>query len=346
MGTGSRLELTKTMTEINELEEVSGSLDNIEDKHSDSTIDQIVVRKGGDESKYEFGQIYINQSMRKRLAKLVNEDINQKLDEEFEYSEYSANNLNKDKNLVQYENFSNLPHTSELNLLFDREQFDDDDYDSTYDIEFHAFRFQLPDEDKHVIAFQNFSGRQVLSKPTLGDVVLGKVRSSEDSTTEYKHVDQKLVALRDQVDAIAYDDTIYLFDQRRFEDMFHYHDKFQTKAQDVVSNLREGGIPITEDALDTIEDAIEMFPNAARLFYNVEELGEYKEWGESEIREIDNKFDTDVDFVEEDGDIQITLEEEFHVWRVLRLLNDSHLSSPISESQYLSLSKESADPEE
>jgi hypothetical protein len=334
------------MTEIETLDEILESLNNIEDDHRNSTIDQIVVRKGGEDNKYEIGQIYIEESMRKRLAELASEDIDEKLDKEFEYSEYSASNLSKDKNLVQHEEFSNLPHSSELDLLFDREQFDDDDYDSTYDIEFHAFRFQLPDEDEHIIAFQNFSGKQVLSKASLGDVVLGKIRNSEDSTIEYEHVNRKLVALRDQVDAIAYDDTIYLFDQRRFEDMFHYHDKFQTKAQDVVSNLREGEIPITEDALDTIDNAIDMFPNAARLFYNVEELGEYKEWGESEIREIDNRFDTDVDFVEEDGDLQITLEEEFHVWRVLRLLNDSHLSSPISESQYLSLSKESADPEE
>ncbi|PHQ47539.1 hypothetical protein DJ68_01315, partial [Halorubrum sp. C3] len=58
---------------------------------------------------------------------------------------------------------------------------------------------------------------------------------------------------------------------------------------------------------------------------------------------IRDNFDTDVKFEENgDGEMSINMDDKRDVWAVLRFFNDDHLDSPLTNEQYISLSKQDA----
>ena len=77
--------------------------------------------------------------------------------------------------------------------------------------------------------------------------------------------------------------------------------------------------------------------------YKVHERGVYEDMDLDDATYIRDNFDTDVKFEENgDGEMSIKMDDKRDVWAVLRFFNDDHLDSPLTDEQYISLSKQDA----
>jgi len=134
---------------------------------------------------------------------------------------------------------------------------------------------------------------------------------------------------------------MYIFDQSRFEKVFDYLAEYERCADDVLDRIEETDIPFHD--FEMFKDAVYGNNRVLRLMYKVHERGVYEDMDLDDATYIRDNFDTDVKFEENgDGEMSIKMDDKRDVWAVLRFFNDDHLDSPLTNEQYISLSKQDA----
>jgi len=302
-----------------------------------------------DANPYKFGRVNIQSQMADHLESLVSEEVRSVVDDLDDDEDgltvepYDIANKNRDEDLIQYLSFDEIEQSSRFEAIINGNVDQEDSFTSYYDLNFVAIRLRPSGTDTTIIAFQTFTKGQVLKtdESLILSTIQGAVSDSEEPVYDAE-VEDTMYQLPYRVDAVYKEDTIYVFDQRRFESIFDYYDEFRDAADEVITDLRD--MEITIDGMEHIETAYQDFPNAARLFYDVRELGRYENLDQNNLEYLYENFSPDP-IVQVDGEFQLEVTDRFDVWGFLRVLNDSHLESSITNSRYISLSKQSTNSE-
>lgn len=340
-----------SQSNTNGLQTISEILD--EEDVSNFGVDLYLARKHqrytdeDDDNPYNFGRVNTRGQMANHLVTLVGDEVQSVVsdlndeDEELAEAPYDIANKNRDENLVQHLPFDDIEQSDRFEPIVNGDIDAEDSFKTYYDLNFVAIRLRHPDTDTTIVAFQTFTRGQVLK--TDESLILSRFQAATSDSEEpvyQAEVEDTLYQLPYRVDATYHDGTVYVFDQRRFESIFDYYDEFRNAADDVITDLNEMDIPIA--GMEHIETAYQHFPNAARLFYDVRELGRYENLNQETLEYLYENFSPDA-IVEDNGEYRIEASDRFDVWGVLRVLNDSHLESPVSQSRYISLSKQSTE---
>jgi hypothetical protein len=319
--------------------------------NSEVGVDLCIARKNKKyanddaDSQYKFGRVNIKNQMANRLVGLVSNEVKSTVsdlnDDENELTEapYNIANKNRDKDLVQYLSFGDIEQSDKFDPLIKENIDEEDSFRTYYDIKFIAIRLHPPEMDTTIVAFQTFSRGQVLK--TKEKIVLSRVQRTVSDNEEPVYdakVKDTLYQFPYRVDAVYNSDSVYVFHQQRFERIFDYYQEFQNAANDVISELEEMDITIT--GMENIKKACKDFPNAARLFYDVRELGHYRALNQDKLKYLFENYSPD-SIIKQGDQYQLNANDRFGVWSVLRVLNDSHLESGVTNERYISLSKQS-----
>lgn len=307
---------------------------------SELGVDLLIARDEAeeeDETEYAFGRIPLDQNIPEELEKLVREKVNNKVEaienDSVEFDEYQLANADKERSFVQYEPLDNLPSPENFERVFEGERFTHTSYIEGDKPEFQAIRIRGPDNEQVAIAFLHYTRRQILGRTSWLRMKVGD--------NSHREVEESILSIPDRVDAIYYDDAFFVFDQSKFEKMFDYLDQYEDQADDVVEAIKENDIPFED--FDLFEDAVYGNNRVLRLMHKVHKRGAYEDMEPKDAEYVRENFDTDVKFRENDDDeLVITMDDKRDVWAVLRFFNDDHLSSPLTDEQYLSLAKEDA----
>lgn len=307
-----------------------------------------------DDSPYKFGRVNIRGQMADHLENLVagelksmGDDLNDD-EKQLDLAPYNIANKNRDEDLVQHLQFNEIDNSARFRPITEGDVDEEDSFKTYSNLNFIAIRLRPSATDTTITAFQTFTRRQVLK--TDESLILSVFQNASSSAEEpvYEAEKETLYQLPYRVDAVYEDDvdaddegdTVYVFDQRRFESIFDYYDEFRNAAVDVIEDLED--MEITINGMEHIETAYQDFPNAARLFYDVNELGRYENLDQNSLEYLYENFSPDT-IVHTDGEYQLEATNRFDIWGILRVLNDSHLESSITDSRYISLSKQSTD---
>jgi len=335
----------------NGLETISNMLD--DEDASSVGVELYLARKNqryadeDDGNPYNFGYVNIRGQMADHLVELVSDEVHSvasDLDDDEEglsEAHYDIANKNRDEDLVQHLSFDEIEQSDRFDPLINGNVDEEDSFKTYYDLNFVAIRLRPSGTDTTIVAFQTFTKGQVLK--TDESLILSKIQGTVTESDEPMYeaeVEDTLYQLPYRVDAIYEGDMVYVFDQRRFESIFDYYDEFRDAAEEVISDLEDMDITIT--GMEHIETAYQDFPNAARLFYDVRELGRYENLDQANLAYLHDNFAPDP-IIERDGEYQLKATDRFDIWSILRVLNDSHLESPVTDSQYISLSKQGTD---
>lgn len=327
------------------LRELDTLLGELEDAESDSKgRDLLVARRfednggvGEDEIDYEFGRIKIDSDIAAQLEELVREKIDNKvtaLDNDTKrITAYDIQNRHKDEDVIEYESTDNIPQFNRFERLFTGQRFSSTRYTESPKPEFQVIRIRHKNLDEPIIAFINYSRRQILGRTSW-------LRMKVGSETHRK-VDDSLLSIPNRLDAAYYDGTIFVFNHTKFENAFGYMDAYKENADEMLTELEDGDIPF--DDFDMFAEAVQGNPNALRLLQEAKERGIYVDMDADDATLVREEFETDLQFEErEDGSLAIKMENKLDVWKVLRFFNDDHVNSPISGNGYVSLAKEDA----
>lgn len=335
MSSGSRSDARDRFNQLAEF------LQRIEDTDtSELGIDLLLARLDGESDKeyeYNFERISLGQEIPEELEELVREKVKNKHtaleNDSIRFSDYSIENRDRDQTFIQYEPAENIPQFENFERLLEGQRFNHTTYTESPKPEFQAIRIRDSENDEMAIAFLHYSRRQIMGRTSWARMKVG--------SEKHRKVDDSLISIPNRVDAVYYDGTMYLFDQSKFEKIFDYLAEYERRADDVVEVIEDADIPFHD--FEMFKDAVYGNNRVLRLMYKIHEREVYEDMDAEDAEYIRDNFDADVKFEENDeGEMAIKMDDKRDVWGVLRFFNDDHLDSPLTDEQYISLSKQDA----
>lgn len=307
----------------------------------DIGVDLLLAREEGTSSEqitYDFKRIKLGDDIAPELEALVRKKVENKAEayenDNIRFDSYSLANRDRDETLLQYESVENIPQFQHFDRLLQGQRFHHTSYEVPPKPEFQAIRLRDEDDEDTAIAFLNYRRSQILGRKSW-------LRMKTGGSDTHRKVDESILSIPDRVDAVYYDDTIFIFDQNKFEKIFDYLEEYRRRADDVIDHLEESDIPFQD--FELFKDAIHGNNKVLRLMYKVHERGVYENMTSEDAEHIRQNFETDVKFEENgDGDMEVKMDNKLDIFAVLRFFNDDHVGSPITDEQYVSLSKRDA----
>lgn len=303
-------------------------------------VDLLLARKFGedeDDTEYEFKRVPVVTSIAGELVELVRDKVENKhtalTNDSLRFESYGIENRDRDESLLQYEDVENIPQFDYFERLLEGQRFEHTTYTESPKPEFQAIRIRDESNDQMAIAFLNYSRRQILGRTS-------RIRMTMGDETHTK-VDDSLMAIPDRIDSVFFGGAMYIFDQSKFEKVFDYLEEYERRADEVIDSIEDSEIPFHD--FEMFREAVYGNNRVLRLMHKVHERGAYENLTARDAEYIRENFETDVKFDENsDGELAITMDDKRDVWAVLRFFNDDHLDSPITDEQYISLSKQDA----
>lgn len=308
---------------------------------TDNGVDLLLAREeetDSDEVAYDFKRIKLGDDIAPELETLVREKVDNKAEayenDSIRFDSYSLENRDRDETLLQYEDVENIPQFEHFDRLLQGQRFQHTSYEEPPKPEFQAVRLRDEDDGDVAIAFLNYRRSQILGRKSW-------IRMKAGGSDTHRKVDESILSIPDRVDAVYYDDTMFIFDQNKFEKVFDYLEEYRRRADDVINHLEESDIPFQD--FELFKDAIHGNNKVLRLMYKVHERGAYENMTPDDAEYIRENFETDVKFEEnEDGNMEVKMDNKLDIFAVLRFFNDDHVDSAITDEQYVSLSKRDA----
>jgi hypothetical protein len=149
---------------------------------------------------------------------------------------------------------------------------------------------------------------------------------------EYDTFEEDVIALPEHLDVFYYNGLLYVINQGKFEDLFDYLKEYKRRAREVFNGLTESDIKIHDMA--EFADSVTNDTRALRKMQKVEQRGLYDDITPDIVDNVINEFDLEVQSQVIDGDWGIVLPDKRNKWDIIRLLNDDHLYSSLTDGKY------------
>jgi len=243
---------------------------------------------------------------------------------------FSVDNHDMSPQPVQYIDVDEIPQNHRFrSVLNDRIIHDESDFAEYDDIAYQTYRVKT-DLQPRLVAFRNFSAKQIVGKNHRVKVVL-------EGTNEYSTVQENPVALPDLFDAVYCDGIIFILNPSNFERLFDYFEAYEEDADDVFAYLEDSDINI--DQWDRFKKTVKNSDSQLRRMRRIKNRGRYSELNRSIAEEMIQEFDVEVEIGEDDeGEWQIEIDDFRKVGEVLGLMDDDFVMSGmdvLSESEEL-----------
>ncbi len=285
----------------------------------------------------EYHEIPLDQGVRERIQSIAASRARGYLsdieDGSRDIREYDITNTEQDTVPLQYADPGSIEHFERYEPLLNEEYFDTGSYDNLSDISFQALRISN-ESDEHVIIFQKFSNRQISGNTD-------DLRISERDE-QYQEFEDTVITIPERIDCILYEDTIYVFASKKFEDIFDYLTQYERHANDVLTGIDSSELRIHN--MGEFVDSILGDRRALRKMKSIEERGLYSSLNRAQVEDIVDDYDLGIEIqTDDDGEWGIHIPDLRKKWDVIRLLDDDHLESSLTSTQYQVYGKDQRD---
>lgn len=305
-------------------------------KEEDRTRDLLVARESGEEeSGFDIGEVPLGEEIADKLQELVKNSIKDHIDDcksgKKDFEEHDINNVDKDKTPVQYINLENndFPFVETIQNLANNHNFPDTSYKDPRP-DFQAIRIKNSD-GKKLVALRNYTNHQLVGQK---DRYLMWFKDNR-----YDKFEDEVIKLPNKIDAIYYDNTIYIFKQRSFEDIFDYEEHLIQEVESVYEEIEESDVLIHN--MDEFQQRANNDREKLRKLHEVSRNGITDELTMERAQMIIDEYDLNLELEEnEDGEKGIRIPNGRLVWTAIRLFNNDHLESPVNQDQFQVYSKD------
>lgn len=278
---------------------------------------------------YEYYQVPLDpklyQSIQESAASQARRQLDKINEGNRELEEYSISNMDKDTVPLQYVELEDIDRPERYLRMMNADSFDGTSYEEESDIAFQALRVTSERTGERVVALQKFTNRQI----SLDSDGIRLTKGDEG----YDPFEQAVITIPERIDSLWYQDTIFVFRSKRFEDIFDYLEQYKRHANKVLEGIDESELNIHN--MDEFVDAIEGDRRALRKMESVEKRGLYEDMKKRDVEDVVAEFDLGVKVeTNDDGNWGITIPDLRQKWDVIRLLNDDHVVSYVTDLQY------------
>lgn len=280
-------------------------------------------------SAYEYYQVPLNPEAHQSIQDSAESQVRRHLDKiekgSQELEKYSISNTDKDTVPLQYVELDDIDRPERYVRMMDADSFDEASYEKKSDIAFQALRLTSERTGERVICLQKFTKHQI----SIDSDGIRLTKGEEG----YDQFDQAVITIPERIDCLWYQDTIFVFRSKRFEDIFDYLEQYKRHANTVLEGIDESELHIHN--MDEFVDAIERDRRALRKMETVQNRGLYEKMRKEDVEDVVGEFDLGVQVETNDaGEWGITIPDLRQKWDVIRLLNDDHVVSYVTDLQY------------
>lgn len=290
------------------------------------------LRTTDNETEYDIGEIPISRSLlaglRESFVDEINDEISSIESNSKSITGYNISNHNLDTTPVQHLSKSEIPYIDRIDPVFDELNIETKRprTGESFNFQFQATRIRHG-SGQMAIVFQHFTNHQILGRSKSFKTMLG-----EGARQEYDEFRNELMSIPERVDALFFDGTVFVFDPIKFEKIFGYFEHYENQAEEVFSGLKDADISI--HGFEDFKQSILGDNRALRKMYEIEKRGLYRTLSRDQVEEVIEAYDLEITVDVQNGTWGITLPTLRQKWEVLRLLNDDHLYSSLTEGRY------------
>lgn len=295
-------------------------------------------------SQYDAGEVPLHQNIQIKISRWILEQLQSELNKLRNQSralaEYDIQNTNKKKVPIQYITSDDIPLFDRFEPVVNGDSFSETTYQEEDSPSFQVFRAIDRLHQRRFAAFRVYTERQIIGKSWK---IKAALRGSEYDTFE-----EELVALPNAYDLIYYDGTdeeceeevLFIFKPGNFEKIFDYFETYEEKALNVFESLEQSDLVIHD--LENLQKTIIGDNNSLRKMSVIEKRGVYDTLTLEEAGRIIEDYNLNLEIVNdpEEGE-GISVPDLRHRHDLLRLLNDDHLASDLTNELYQVYGKES-----
>lgn len=235
-------------------------------------------------------------------------------------SEYDIRSVNQDHTPIQYISKDEIPNFHRFHELTSENQIEET---STYAEVKPDFQAYILDTNPIITGFRVFTQRQVIESDEF---------RMYESDEKYSHFDRDLFTLPKDFDAIFYDGELIINNPNNFEKIFDYFEVYRSHADDVLSTILNSDINIRD--FDKFVQAILDDSKALRKMKAIEDIGLYETIERNDVERVINEYDLSIIVDESGGEWELVIPDYRYKWDVIRLLNDDHLHSELTDGNY------------
>ncbi|MGQ3721133.1 Kiwa anti-phage protein KwaB-like domain-containing protein [Natrialba aegyptia] len=290
--------------------------------------DFIIAKKHGDSDdiSFSFGDVELPPESLDELQELVRKRVKVNAaalrDNRKRLCRYGEARDNRE--YIKYLTIEDFPMLERIEELFNERDIESTTYHEGIDPDFQAIRIR-DHEDNMVVGLQHYWKNQLLGNTSLFNLYY--------NDEGHEPMDEPIISIPDRLDAVYYEDVLYIFNDWRFEQMFDYHKVYEEVAEDVIETVKENDIEFED--MDMVEDAILSNPIMMRKFDDVQRTGLYDMIDMDDIDWVITEYAREgIEVVEENGDQWIEVENRQNVWELIHILNDDHVESRLTERAY------------
>lgn len=279
---------------------------------------------------YNHRRIRFSEEIQDGLQSIIQDKIQSEtrkifVDETKSLERYHISNADREDIPLQFIEAEDIPHFDRFSQLSETDAFPESLYDDVPSPNFQTIRLKQGSTPR-VVAFQKFTKRQILGKSW-------RLKFSLRDGEEYNIFRDNLMGIPERIDALYYDGLVFVFEPKRFEDIFDYVDEYETQANQVIDGLLDSNINIHQFA--EFNDSIKNDRRALRKMHKVQERGVYEDITQNEVEDIIQEFDLDISVLNPpDGEWEINIPDMRKKWDVIRILNDDHVLSYITDDKF------------
>ncbi|RQG93087.1 DUF4868 domain-containing protein [Natrarchaeobius halalkaliphilus] len=286
-----------------------------------TSTDYLLVHKretGPEIQTLEFRKTVQNE-LEKLFADVLTSYIDKVRDGSVGIRNLSAINTVTDESLIQHATIDELPDTELFRSLTSDSTYPTTKYDKNDPPDFQLIK--VSDGKKHLIGIQNHRSLKTYDASKSGIPLLYR-------DAVYSKFESDLLIVPEALNAIYFEDQLFVMTPKSFEKMFEMRDEYEQKAETVISNFEDSGIRFSKSKI-TDDWMINGDIRVLRKLYTVHENEIPTYATPDRIKMVIDKYDIEVQYRKKNGFIELDIEEYTDIWKLLRLLNSDYAEAEL-----------------
>lgn len=292
---------------------------------SPNQTDFLVVRKRN--SGPHVGKLNIGRTAQAELNEIVVEAISNKIDSirdgDTQIRELDVANTISGESIIQYTNSDNLPDSEIFELLTTRRNYETTVYSEDPEPNFQLIRI-ADSNGKMVIGVQNYQNTTLVETTSALAMLF--------SDNEYEKFGGDMIVVRPNLNALYFDGHIFVITPKSFESMFDMRREYEEHAQNALDKYEDTGIRFQDEG--KIKNWLLSHINMLREMYDIQQSGLPERTEPSDLVELVENFDLNVNYEMEDGEILLDVEEYTDSWQLLRLLGAKYAETEQMDTRW------------
>lgn len=222
---------------------------------------------------------------------------------------------------------TDLPGSDLFELLISRDHHGATTYTADPKPDFQLIRISEPD-GKILVGVQSYHGVELVETTNKLSLLY--------SGQEYERFRGDMVVIQPSVTAVYYDGWLFVISPKTFESMFNMREEYEKRAKEAIEGFEEAGICLANK--DKMTEWLLSHINILRGMYEVYDTGIHEQATPDQIEQMIQTYELDqrfsLDYVRQDGQIELEVGKYVHTWKLLKLLSGKYAEDGIMGTQW------------